>query len=64
MKYLTSNSYLMIQNMPLFGSSKKNPVEIIKIVRDAFTVLDKDERNKKSEKVTSGTLVKSSCTKN
>ena len=64
MKYLTRNSCLMIQNMPLFGSSKKNPVEIIKIVRDAFTVLDKDERNKKSEKVTSGTLVKSSCTKN
>jgi len=36
--------------MPLFGSSKKNPVEIMKIVRDAFTVLDKDERSKKSEK--------------
>ena len=37
--------------MPLFGSSKKNPVEIVKNARDAFMVLEKEEHGKKSEKV-------------
>lgn len=37
--------------MPLFGSSKKNPVEIVKNTRDAFNVLENNEHGKKSEKV-------------
>lgn len=37
--------------MPLFGSSKKNPNEIAKNTRDALLILERDESGKKSEKV-------------
>ena len=38
--------------MPLFGSSKKNPVEIVKISRDALAVLNQEATSgKKAEKV-------------
>ena len=37
--------------MPLFGSSKKNPAEIAKNLRDSLLILEKDEQGKKSEKV-------------
>ncbi|XP_065056108.1 calcium-binding protein 39-like [Rhopilema esculentum] len=36
--------------MPLFGSSKKNPAEIAKNLRDSLLILEKDEQGKKSEK--------------
>ena len=38
--------------MPLFGSSKKNPAEIVKLTTDALQVLDKESvSGKKTEKV-------------
>ena len=38
--------------MPLFGSSKKNPAEIVKILCDALQVLEKETvSSKKTDKV-------------
>lgn len=38
--------------MPLFGSSKKNPAEIVKVTMDALQVLEKESvSGKKTEKV-------------
>ena len=52
MHKMTSYSYIHLsQKMPLFGSSKKSPTEIVKIVKDSFAVLDKDDAGKKSDKV-------------
>lgn len=38
--------------MPLFGSSKKSPVELVKIATDAILTLEKEPQgSKKAEKV-------------
>ena len=38
--------------MPLFGSSKKNPAEIVKATKDALTILEQEATSsKKTEKV-------------
>ena len=38
--------------MPLFGSSKKNPAEVVKMAGDALAVLDNESASgKKTEKV-------------
>ena len=40
--------------MPLFGSSKKSPPEVVKNLQDALSVLEKEAAgSKKSEKVSS-----------
>ncbi|XP_066915443.1 calcium-binding protein 39-like isoform X2 [Clytia hemisphaerica] len=36
--------------MPLFGSSKKSPSEVVKIISESFQVLDTDSKGKKAEK--------------
>ncbi|XP_033118756.1 calcium-binding protein 39-like isoform X1 [Anneissia japonica] len=36
--------------MPLFGSSKRSPAELVKALRDSTAVLEKDESSKKTEK--------------
>ena len=37
--------------MPLFGSSKKNPAEMVKVIQDSIQVLEKESSGKKSDKV-------------
>ena len=45
--------------MPLFGSSKKNPTEIVKVTMDALQVLEKESvSGKKTEKVSEFVLIK------
>ena len=40
--------------MPLFGSSKKSPVELVKNLQDSLQVLEKEPAgSKKSDKVSS-----------
>ncbi len=37
--------------MPLFGSKQKTPLEHVKTLRENFTLIDKEKKDKKSEKV-------------
>lgn len=43
------NRIIYFRNMPLFGKSQKNPVEVVKQIKEAVVALEKGD--KKLEKV-------------
>lgn len=46
---INMNRIIYFRNMPLFGKSQKNPVEVVKQLKDAVVALEKGD--KKLEKV-------------
>ena len=40
-----------MKKMPLFGTSKKSPTEVVRNLRDTFLTLEKGADSKKQEKV-------------
>lgn len=46
---MNMNRIIYFRNMPLFGKSQKNPVEVVKQIKEAVVALEKGD--KKLEKV-------------